>query len=334
MDHAERSSLNCFAQVGVDRLAEKRTDATWIADVLQRDDCRFLPILDGKPLVDIRDDMPRIALLKRLETDRLFDSSGTPILLGRHEDSVCFAVPCSDELAGLLEVPGVRVFSGLRSIAVQLPAREASLVAYGRAMVYWHARHRFCGSCGYPNRIGDAGHVLICENPECASRRFPRTDPAIIVLVQHGDACLLARQASWPEKHYATLAGFVEPGESLEQAVARETMEETGVRLEEVNYHSSQPWPFPGSIMLGFIARAASRALNIDPTELQDAVWLTRAAIRSRLDSGRLKLSPRLSISYRLIEHWFDAENAGELNELLTRLEAVQDVAAEWGSQT
>jgi len=174
-------------------------------------------------------------------------------------------------------------------------------------MMHWHARHRFCGVCGESAEPRDAGHVRACTSPACGAIHFPRTDPAVIVLVTRGDRTLLGRQPVWDAGRYSTLAGFVEPGESLEDAVAREVHEETGVRLSSVRYHSSQPWPFPSSLMVGFTAEAASDEITIDPDELEDARWFTRDEIRREMDAGTFLLPSEISIAYRLIAEWLNA---------------------------
>jgi NAD+ diphosphatase len=211
--------------------------------------------------------------------------------------------------------PGVR-WSELRPAALALPEGEAALLAYARAMIWWHARHGFCGVCGAPTRVEEAGHVRACTR--CDARHFPRTDPAVIVLITHrpegagreGEACLLGNAPAWPAAMYSTLAGFVEPGESLEDAVRREMREEAGVAVDDVRYSSSQPWPFPQSLMLGFRARALSRDLRVDGAELRDARWFMRAELDAALADGSVWIPPRLSISRRLIDDW-RAEDAG-----------------------
>jgi NAD+ diphosphatase len=179
-------------------------------------------------------------------------------------------------------------------------------------MIGWRRRHRFCGSCGSTTRAGKGGHVLICTNAACRHEQFPRLDPAIIVLVSDGERALLGRQAAWPRGRYSTIAGFVEPGESLEDAVAREVLEETGVRVDLIEYHSSQPWPFPASLMLGFMAHAATQAVELRDEELEDARWFTRAD----LAAGTPLLPPTQSISFTLIEHWFNSGSERSLRDM------------------
>jgi NAD+ diphosphatase len=178
------------------------------------------------------------------------------------------------------------------------------MLAYARGLMHWHARHRFCGVCGSPTESAEAGHVRRCTNPACAAMHFPRTDPAVIVLVTDGSRALLGRQKSWPPGMHSVLAGFVEPGESLEDTVRREVHEETGIVVDEITYHSSQPWPFPSSIMLGFTARAATTALHVDPDELESAAWFEREFLLNSPENESFKLSRRDSIARRLIDDW------------------------------
>ncbi|MGH8304703.1 MAG: NAD(+) diphosphatase, partial [Steroidobacteraceae bacterium] len=181
----------------------------------------------------------------------------------------------------------------------------AGLLAYARALSIWRTRHRHCGVCGAPTVPIHAGHCLACSNAACGEEFFPRIDPAIIVLVSDGERALLGRQASWPPRRYSTIAGFVEPGESLEDAVAREVLEETGVRIGSLRYDSSQPWPFPSSLMLGFFATAPAGSAVRVGGELEDARWFTRA----QLTSGEALAPASHSISWRLISTWL--ENGG-----------------------
>jgi len=204
----------------------------------------------------------------------------------------------------------------LRNVGVAVAPPVGALLAYARAMIYWERRHRFCGDCGHPTRSTEGGFVRTCTNEACGKQIFPRTDPAIIVIVQSGDRCLLARQPSWPPGRYSIIAGFVEPGESLEDAVKREVREEAGIEVSEVYYQSSQPWPFPSSLMVGFMATAATTEFNLFDNELEEARWMTRPQIAEELRAGQLKLPPGLSISRRLIESWFDAGDQGKLCEI------------------
>jgi NAD+ diphosphatase len=169
--------------------------------------------------------------------------------------------------------------------------------------MWWHARHRFCGVCGAATESVEAGHVRRCTNPECKASHFPRTDPAVIMLVHDGDRALLGRQKVWAPGMYSTLAGFLEPGESLEETVAREVFEESGIRVGEVRYHSSQPWPFPASLMIGFHAAATSREIRLNQSELEDCAWFSRSELRDFQAQGK-NLPRQDSIARRLIEDW------------------------------
>src|SRR5207237_3376289 len=201
--------------------------------------------------------------------------------------------------AGITEA-GVR-FADLRQLAGRLDRREGSLLALARAMLFWHSRHRFCGLCGKPTRSEEAGHMRRCTDPACHTMHFPRTDPAVIMLVTDGDRALLGRNKNFPlPGMYSTLAGFVEPGESLEDAVAREVREETAIEVAAVHYHSSQPWPFPANIMLGFYAEAATHQVGVDYGELEDARWLERGWLLSHTDDGEFRLPRRDSIAPRM----------------------------------
>ena len=238
-----------------------------------------------------------------------FDESDTSelILLGEFRGRLCFAIELPSTQPPRIEPSGE--FVDLRGVAGELMHDEAGVLAYARAMILWRERHRFCGRCGAPTRPAEAGHVRKCSNDQCGTQQFPRIDPAVIVLVTDGERALLGRQASWPPGRYSTIAGFVEPGESLEDAVAREVHEETGVEIDAVDYHSSQPWPFPASLMLGFAAHASSTQIRRIDDELEDARWFTRAQIAA----GEVALPTTHSISFRLIEDWYDAGSATPL---------------------
>jgi len=195
-------------------------------------------------------------------------------------------------------------FTDLRQLGGRIERREGALLALARAMLFWHARHRFCGLCGNPTRSEEAGHMRRCTESACNTMHFPRTDPAVIMLVSDGDRALMGRSKHFPPGMYSTLAGFVEPGESLEMAVAREVREETGIEVGAVHYHSSQPWPFPANIMLGFHAQALTTEITVDYGELEDARWLERQWLLSHVDDDSFRM-PRLdSIARRLIEDW------------------------------
>ena len=291
-----------FSGPFLERRAELRDDPAWIAAARSDPDTRYLLAEGARQLVSVGAE-PDIALLR----------NGDPLVTGAEERSftllgwfrgarTVLVELAPDVLAQVLPtLPGSAELRELRPLAPLLPADSASLLAYARALVLWRARHRFCGVCGSPNLPARAGHVMRCSR--CDNETFPRLDPAIIVLVTDasGERALLGRQAAWPAGRYSTIAGFVEPGESLEDAVVREVAEETGVQVAEVEYQSSQPWPFPSSLMLGFRAVARTEAITLHDGELEDARWFTRADI----EAGHPALPPPGAISARLIDGWF-----------------------------
>jgi len=231
------------------------------------------------------------------------DAAADAVLLGLEGERAWFATAVgADEDR---DVPRV----DLRTAAATWPVREATAFAQARAVLHWRARHRFCGACGGALRYERAGWLGRCTH--CGLEHYPRTDPAVIVAVTDGERLLLGRQASWPARRYSTLAGFVEPGETLEQTVVREVFEESAVRVRRCRYLASQPWPFPSSLMLGFVADAEPDAPRANDEELEDARWFSRdevgAALRGETREHGLLLSPRLSISRWLIEHWHAA---------------------------
>ncbi|MDX1481969.1 MAG: NAD(+) diphosphatase [Woeseiaceae bacterium] len=289
---------NTFAGAYVERHAHLREDADWLATALDNDESRFVPVWGQWCLA--AGEPARTVLLNREQAEPWIDPEEI-IFLGRYRGRPVFAVGIDREEPEPLTDLGK--FQDLRVLGSILPADEANLVAHARALVIWHAAHRHCGYCGAATRAAAGGNTRLCTNEACARRHFPRVDPAIIVLVHDRDRCLLGRQASWPEGRYSTVAGFVEPGESLEDAVAREVLEETDIRVGRVQYHSSQPWPFPASLMVGFTADALSASISLNDGELEDARWFTLKEVTS----GYPKLPTKLSIARRLIEHWIES---------------------------
>ena len=302
---------NVFSGPYLDRIAHLRKDEAWVAAALAGAEAAIVPVWQSRSLVEARPDGLAAAFIAAGDfggeaRDREL------VLLGTFGSRTYFAAEVTEAERVLARFPDADVrFEDLRLVGSQLEAQQAGLLAYARAMLYWRQRQRFCGICGAPTLSTSAGHVMTCSNPECATDHFPRLDPAIIVLVTDGERALLGRQASWPEGRYSTIAGFVEPGESLEDAVAREVLEETGVRIDAAEYHSSQPWPFPSSLMIGFTATADGGQAPKADEELEDVRWFTRAEIAS----GFPGLPPPQSVSYRLIEDWYDAGSETKLRQ-------------------
>ena len=292
---------NAFSGPYLDRAAHLRKDEAFVAQALAASTTVVVPVWRSKSLVRRGPEGWSAAYLEVSHGLVAALPAGERVMLGQFDGRVYFAIDVPGDAPPAL-FDDAR-FEDLRMIGAQLPAQEAGVLAYARGLLYWRHRHRWCGVCGAANASTSAGHVMTCTNADCATDHFPRIDPAIIVLVTDGERALLGRQASWPPGRYSTIAGFVEPGESLEDAVAREVLEETGVTVLESDYHSSQPWPFPASLMIGFTSRASAEAQPRADEELEDVRWFTRAEIAS----GHPGLPPPQSVSYRLIEDWYDA---------------------------
>ena len=291
---------NFYVSAEVERLSENRRDQNWIDERLQSPRSTLLPIWHSKSLMSAGDVLaPAFVPI----TGAALAHCGEPVFLGLRNGEAYFAADISHHESPPFAEFGT--YRDLREVGPLLPREGAAVLAYARAMTTWQSRHRFCGQCGSPTKSREAGHVLACENKECGFLCFPRTDPAVIMLVHDGaDRCILGRQAVWPTGQHSVLAGFVEPGESLENAVIREVFEEAGVPITDVEYHSSQPWPFPSSIMLGFYGRALDVKLEVDTFELETARWFSRDEIKNCPNDDSFRLPRPDSISRRLIEDW------------------------------
>ncbi len=300
------SRANVYTGSPIDRASNQRDDPAFITAAFTSANARFVPVWRAKSLMQgAAEGTPTAVFLPReFAADSL---EGRPwAFLGLHDASPVFTYDVSDLEDPLPLLPeSLGTLTDIRATAGLLPAHDASILAHARGLMHWRARHRFCGVCGGPCEPRSAGNAMACA--QCGAQHFPRTDPAVIMLVTTGEAALLGHSSRFPNAQmYSTLAGFVEPGESLEEAVAREVFEESGIRTGRVFYHSSQPWPFPASIMLGFHAEALSTDITIDPTELQDARWFTRDQLRAPESVG-IALPRADSIARRLIEDWMDA---------------------------
>jgi NAD+ diphosphatase len=292
---------NFYVTPTLDRVSLNRRDDAWLAHRMAEPESRLLLVWRGQNLI-LEAPPPAAALLSLSEGSALLAEAREIALLGLVGERALFAADLShrEEPPAL---PGAR-FADLRSVGPLLAREEGGLLAYARGLMHWHQRHRFCGVCGSPTESREAGHMRRCTNPACAAEHHPRIDPAVIMRVEHRGRILLGRQKQWPVGMHSVLAGFVEPGESLEDAVRREVAEEVALRLTEVNYHSSQPWPFPSSIMLGFTAIAEGDQFQVDEHELETARWFTREELLASPEDETFRLPRRDSIARRLVDDW------------------------------
>lgn len=289
---------NLFLQ----RRVEEREQPQWARAALSDAQTRYL-VSRGTAHLVRHEPHTQIAFLTPQAVAALPVDESRLTLLGWFQGRRCVLLDLPESLP--FELPG-SAFEELRPLLPQVPDEEAHLLAYARALLVWRSRHRHCGVCGAPTAPRSAGHVLTCTSSSCGAEVFPRIDPAIIVLVTDGSHALLGRQPSWPPGRYSTLAGFVEAGESLEEAVVREVREETGAQVRWARYFASQPWPFPASLMVGFHAEAPQAEIHLDG-ELEDARWFERA----QLQSGAVMLPPPHTIARRLIEAWLQSSGGG-----------------------
>ncbi len=315
IDQLSRSYKNRFTSVRLDRLVEHRDDSDWVSRALQAEDAHLVPLWRSRSLLERNESGTLAVYLKPLD----LPENGLiqpPTLLGTDTKRTYFAVSITDrQRDDVLESHPNAKFTDLRGASIDMDAKHAGILAYAKALHYWQHRNLFCGVCGSPNRLLSAGHKLVCSNEECARESFPRIDPAIIVLVTHKDSCLLGRNPNWPPRRFSTLAGFVEPGESLEDAVVREVYEEARVQLSSIRYVSSQPWPFPASSMCGFYAEATSRDCAVSD-ELEEVRWLNTEELVAAVKDGSVLLSPPVSIAFRLLADWFRNQGGGDLEAL------------------
>jgi NAD+ diphosphatase len=272
-----------FSGNPLDRTAARRDDEAWLAE--RRPTARVLAMHEGKPLM--RGD--ELTWLRGADENALF--------LGMDGEQAVFAVETDDARDA--------EFRELRAVALVLRTEEAAMVAAAKSLYEWHARHRFCSNCGHATTVVSAGWKRVC--PSCKVEHFPRVDPVVIMLPLQGDRCLLGRQFVWPKGRMAPLAGFVEPGESIEEACAREVQEEAGLIARRVTYHASQPWPFPSSLMFGLFVEVEGEGVP-DGVELEETRWLTRDEARAMLDGRHpdLLAPNRYAIAHVLLTHWVE----------------------------
>jgi NAD+ diphosphatase len=302
---------NTFAGNPLNRDSERRGDEAWLAEKLADAESLAVALWNGKPLVeDLLDDDGKstgvqIAYLRADLAQDLAGGNEKLLYMGLWKDIAVFAVDidtATDPAEGPLQ--GLGRFEELRAAAATLPPADAGILATAKSMFEWRRRHRWCSACGQPSNVADGGWKRIC--PSCGTEHFPRTDPVAIMLAVHDGKCLLGRQAAWPAGMFSALAGFLEPGETIEEACARELKEEAGLTATTVRYHSSQPWPWPGSLMMGLIAEVDSSDAAPDQTELEEVRWFSKEET-AQLLKGELEgvfCPPSLAIAHQLIKAW------------------------------
>ena len=299
---------NVFANNPLDRVSHKRADAGWVVEQLKDKNSFVLPMYKesvfmlppAKP-----DGPPEVGFMRPDMFLEAFKNGASVLFLGLDKKQrAYFAVDLSDgadpSKSGTLK--GFGEFGDLRSLATTIDAHDAAIAAQAKAILKWHSTHKFCSACGVPSVIAEGGYRRDC--PKCKTQHFPRTDPVVIMLATHGDKALLGRQKVFPKGMYSALAGFVEPGESIEEAVARELFEEAECRVSKVTYRYTQPWPWPMSLMIGCTAEADSDFIKVDGIEVEQAHWYSRDTLRDALEGrgdGTFFVPPPFAIAHQLV---------------------------------
>ncbi len=320
MKHAETVT---FGGSGLDRAADLRANPDALRFARGLGDARSILIWRGKPLVtgEHRDQLVRLPMSHPLIANGPDGNTAEPILLGREDGAPCFATdisswhPQDQDTASLNQfldpseqhhpdLPADHVFAELRRLMTHLNPRDAELAATARAVLGWHRTHKFCAACGAHSDATQGGWQRTC--PACGTHHFPRTDPVVIMLITHGPHVLMGRSPGWPAGMFSLLAGFVEPGETLEAAVRREVFEEAGVRVGAVSYLASQPWPFPASLMFGCAGEATTTDIQIDPAEIEEARWVSKNDMMRAFAGEHPEIKParKGAIAHFLLENW------------------------------
>jgi NAD+ diphosphatase len=299
-----------FSGNPLDRASEKRTDTEWV-EAKRRDPSSFiLPMWRLQPFILGPENAKapiEAGFLRPGLAESLAGPNAASVLLGLENGHAYFALDISEARDPANEGPlaGLGHFREMRGAAMLLPAKDTAILGQAKAVIDWHQRHGFCPRCGGLTVIADAGYKRVCLN--CNAEHFPRTDPVVIMLATHGDQCLVGRGKQFPRGMLSALAGFIEQGETIEEAVRREIREEAGVRTGRVTYYATQPWPFPSSLMIGCFAEAESQEITVDESELAEARWLERDAVRAVLAGDQSQgfwLPPAIAIAHHLLKAW------------------------------
>jgi NAD+ diphosphatase len=299
---------NVFAGNPLDRASYQRSQAEWVAQKIADPESLAMVLWNGKPMVEAKAaGGSQIAYVRAAMAEELSDGGERLLFMGLWKETAVFALDMegqTDPADGPLQ--GMGRFEDLRAIALDMAGADAAMAATAKAMFEWRRRHRHCANCGEPSQPMDGGWKRFC--PSCKTEHFPRTDPVVIMLAIRGERCLLGRQAAWPKGMFSALAGFLEPGESIEEACAREIFEEAGLRTERVRYHSTQPWPYPSSLMIGLMAEVEEGEATPDQTELEEVRWFTRQEARELIGASLpgARAPGSMAIAYQLIKAWAD----------------------------
>ena len=304
-----------YASSAINRHGDFRNNEKFLSTIITEKDTKFIPFYNGKNLfIEINENIKPVIFNKFQLHDFFPNGIGGTIFLGVANTLNYVGIDLSSpnqKFDCWLKENNI-IIDELRKYGPILDDIEASFLALSNGMFFWQKTHKFCGSCGFQNYSTEGGFVMKCSNDKCGKSHFPRTDPAIITLISFQDKVLLGRSPRFPDSMYSTLAGFVEPGESLEQALEREVFEEVGIKVKNIKYFNSQPWPFPASLMLGFFAEAINDQMTIDYDEIEDAHWFSINELKSLQHpsiSGGFKLPRVDSIARRLVDTWINSFN-------------------------
>src|ERR1700676_2771563 len=298
-----------FSGSPLNRASEKRTDSNWIESKRRDPSSLVLPMRRLEPFLlgSQKADPPiELGLLRTEIADSLLGAEAPCIFLGLDDDTAVFALDVTDaDDAQIGRLADLGYFRDARVAGQMVSMEHAAIIAQAKALIDWHRRHGFCPGCGAPTKVMDAGYRRLCG--KCNAEHFPRVDPVVIMLATHGDACLVGRGKQFPAGMFSALAGFIEPGETIEEAVRRELMEEASLKVGEVTYYATQPWPFPSSLMIGCFARAESRDAKADDIEIAEIRWLERGLAREFINGKRMDgimVPPPIAIAHHLIKAW------------------------------